>query len=220
MDSVLKAGRALGYVIHTSYRTFLEGLYREFERDPQLVKPVVNDTNNFARRVPSDEGSDESGDDSSDLDESDDDESEDESGDETDESPRSLERKRKCCLCCACFECCVCFRIPCRYPFDAVYHAFQRKIDGCPVACPTLIPRSVEEEWRFKGGYGARFAICESCSSPECIVCLKWFDTLLCPVCALWEIVKGIDFGYRRFRIQAYIHRHHEAVRGYKTMWV
>ncbi|KAL5111069.1 hypothetical protein TcWFU_010477 [Taenia crassiceps] len=207
--------------MRTTLLSFKEDFFREFDLDIEPPKPLVEDRNNSRRNYEDeDDDTDEScdSDESSESDESSDSESLGDEEAETLEEP--FNQDRKCCLCCACCECFLCFRVPGRFIYDKLYYKIQRKIDGCPNACPTLIPRSVEEEWRFKGHYGARFAICESCASAECIVGLKWFDTIFCPICALWEIVKGIDFGYRRFRIQAYIHRHHEAVKGFKTIWV
>ncbi|KAL5968459.1 hypothetical protein TSMEX_003814 [Taenia solium] len=221
MGPLLRWEGTFSHLVRTTLLAFKEDFCREFDLDLEPSRPLVEDRNNSRRNY---EDEDDDTDDSSDSDESSesDESSDSESSDdeETEKSEKSFKRDRKCCLCCACCECFLCFRVPGRFICDKLYYKIQRKIDGCPNACPTLIPRSVEEEWRFKGHYGARFAICESCASAECVVGLKWLDTIFCPVCALWEIVKGIDFGYRRFRIQAYIHRHHEGVKGFKTIWV
>lgn len=168
----------------------------------------VVDRNNYARRPPSSDSDDSDSDDKS------------EDALDYDENGVRINGARNCCMFCACLEKCSCFEIPGVDFLDAYYDRLQERIDECPVACPTLIPRRVEEEWRFKGGYGARFALSECCSSPECIICLKWFDTICCLCCAVWEMIKGMDFGYRRFRIQAYIHRHNESSMGIKTIWV
>ena len=214
MNYFLKSGRRLHELISNSLKRFKDDLLREFNFDFEETKALVEDKNNSRR--PSSDDSD--SDDESSSDDSTESSYSDDESEETNEEP--TERKRKCCLFCACFECCLCFHLPGSFICDKIYYKLQNKIDGCPTACPTLIPRSVEEEWRFKGGYGSRFAICECCASPGCIICLKCTDTILCPLCTLWEIVKGIDFGYRRFRIQAYIYRHYEAERGFRTIWI
>ncbi|KAH9282544.1 hypothetical protein ECG_04281 [Echinococcus granulosus] len=224
MGPLFRWGGALCQLTRPSLRAFKKDFCREFDLDLEPAKPLVEDRNNSRRNYDDDDDDDDTdkssdSDKSSESDESSHSDSSDDTETEEPETP-SNKRDRKCCLCCACCECLLCFRIPGRFICDKLYYKIQRKIDGCPIACPTLIPRSVEEEWRFKGSYGARFAVCESCASAECVVGLKWLDTIFCPICALWEIVKGIDFGYRRFRIQAYIHRHHEAVKGFKTIWV
>lgn len=221
INSLFKFRRTLYQIVITSWGQFKEDFNREFNLDAEETKVLVKDRNNSRRRDFDDHESDEStssGNSTDNIYSSESNDSDDESEETSEEKPS--ESRRKCCLCCACFECCLCFHLPCSPICDKMYYKFQRKIDGCPTACPTLIPRSVEEEWRFKGGYGSRFAICECCASPGCIVGLKWLDTILCPLCAVWEIVKGIDFGYRRFRIQAYIYRHYEAERGFRTIWV
>lgn len=188
------------------YNNFKEDLYREFDWDIEQANPPIDFNKS---NVSSEE-------DSYDDEESD----EEDSSVENDSWSENQEKEMRCCLFCACFECCFCCKFPGKRLYDKVYYKCQTKIDGCPMACPTLIPRSVDEEWRFKGKYGGRFALCECLASPQYIVCLKYLDVILCPIFDVWDILKGIDFGYRRFRIQAYIHRHHEAEKGFKTFCV
>ncbi|KAM7538362.1 hypothetical protein Aperf_G00000070595 [Anoplocephala perfoliata] len=208
MNSLLETGRWIYQQSGSFCTTFKEDLYREFDWDNECTKPVIRNVNksNISSNDEDDEDTDS------------DEDSEEDTGDEGESEAQ--EKDYRCCLFCACFECCFCCRVPGKKHCDKVYYGCQRKIDDCPMACPTLIPRSVEEEWRFKGKYGGRFALCECLASPQYIVCLKFLDAILCPICDVWDIVKGVDFGYRRFRIQAYIHRHYEAERGLKTFCV
>nr|CDS27229.1 conserved hypothetical protein [Hymenolepis microstoma] len=201
MNSLRETGRRIHQYFSTFYNNFKEDLYREFNWDIEQTNASLNlNKSNVA----------------SSEDSYDDEESDEEDSDVVDFQDKDM----KCCLFCACFECCFCWNFPGKKYYDKAYYKLQSKIDGCPMACPTLIPRSLDEEWRFNGKYGGRFALCECLASPQYIVCLKYLDVILCPICDVWDILKGIDFGYRRFRIQAYIHRYHEAEMGIKTFCV
>ncbi|BHF65005.1 hypothetical protein SprV_0200801400 [Sparganum proliferum] len=124
-----------------------------------------------------------------------------------------------CCLFCSFFECIAFRRMPVK-PFDAVYYRLQDCIEQCPTGCPTCIPRRNEEEWRFPQLFGQRYAMCYCCTRPGGIILTKYLDCILCPLCVVWDTVKGADYGYRRFRVQARIHRHYESESVPNTWWV
>ncbi|CAH8628421.1 unnamed protein product [Dicrocoelium dendriticum] len=127
-------------------------------------------------------------------------------GDNSESEASKDQQELRCCLMCACFECCACCDVPNSY--DAVYYAIQRQTQQCPNGCPTIVPRPEEEEWTMPSGYGKEFACSPCCGDPGCIICLKYADCLLCPLLPLWDICKGIDHGYRRFRVQLILDRY------------
>ncbi|VDL98634.1 unnamed protein product [Schistocephalus solidus] len=130
--------------------------------------------------------------------------------DEYSEADPVKSKGSNCCLFCSCLECIPFCRMPVK-PFDAVYYRLQSCIEHCPTGCPTCIPKQHEEEWRFPQLFGQRYAMCYCCTRPGGIILIKYLDCILCPLCVIWDTVKGADYGYRRFRVQARIHRHYES---------
>ncbi|VDK76782.1 unnamed protein product [Dibothriocephalus latus] len=147
-------------------------------------------------------------------DDEDDDEEEEEEAEDVAE-PNSA----NCCLFCSFFECITFCQMP-KKPFDAIYYRLQAFINQCPTGCPTCIPKRHEEEWRNPKLYGQRFAMCYCCTRPGGIILIKYLDCILCPLCVIWDTIKGADYGYRRFRVQARIHRHYESETVVNTWWV
>lgn len=129
-------------------------------------------------------------------------------GSSSSSSDSSQIKENKCCNFCACFESCSCGKCPTF--FDKLYYKLQTKIENCPSGCPSIIPRKEDEEWLFGNRKASEFA-CYCCITRGCIVCLKYLDCLCCPLCPIWDMCKGCDFGYRRFRIQLILHRYHDS---------
>ncbi|CAH8544694.1 unnamed protein product [Schistosoma bovis] len=116
----------------------------------------------------------------------------------------------RCCLLSACCESCTCFTIPRKC--DTIYYALQKHTKYCPSGCPTIVPKPEEEEWNLPPEKNARsFAMCQCCYSPGGIICMKYLDILCCPLCPMWDICKGCDYGYRRFRIQVILDRYKDS---------
>ncbi|KAA3674849.1 uncharacterized protein DEA37_0008369 [Paragonimus westermani] len=115
----------------------------------------------------------------------------------------------RCCLLSACCECCVCLDMPKSY--DRLYYDIQRRTAHCPNGCPTIVPRPDEEEWNLPGGYGGVYACSSCCKHPGWLICLKYIDCVCCPLCPMWDICRGLDEGYRRFRVQLIIERYRDS---------
>ncbi|VDP70800.1 unnamed protein product [Echinostoma caproni] len=115
----------------------------------------------------------------------------------------------RCCLLCSCFEPCTCCVIP--KHCDRLYYTIQRSTEHCPSGCPTIVPRPAEEEWKMPGGNAREFACSPCCHSPGGIMCLKYWDCLCCPICPMWDLCKGLDHGYRRYRVQLVLHRYRDS---------
>lgn len=127
---------------------------------------------------------------------------------ESSNTSKSLEDLR-CCLLCACFEPCTCCVMP--KHCDKLYYSLQHRTEKCPSGCPTIVPRPDEEEWKLPGGKAREFACSSCCYSPGGIVCLKYWDCLCCPLCPMWDLLKAVDYGYRRYRVQLVLHRYRDA---------
>ncbi|VEL40560.1 unnamed protein product [Protopolystoma xenopodis] len=123
------------------------------------------------------------------------------------------EGRYRCCLFCACFNACMPRRVPERLlsVSDAVYSTCQHSQAGCPEVCPTCVPRVGDEEWRRPREMAPQFACCRCCGQPDGIVCLRYLDMVCCLCCPLWDVIKGCDYGYRRFRVQMVLDRHNDA---------
>ncbi|CAH8846003.1 unnamed protein product [Trichobilharzia szidati] len=148
-----------------------------------------------------DDDDDDDGEDTESSEDSDDDGAEDDVGDSTD---------LRCCLLSACCETCTCCKMPRKC--DTLYHYLQLMTKSCPGGCPTIVPKQEEEEWNYPKYKGAsEFAICQCCYSPGGIICMKYLDVLCCPLCPLWDLCKGFDYGYRRFRIQVILDRYKDS---------
>nr|CAH8845978.1 unnamed protein product [Trichobilharzia regenti] len=140
----------------------------------------------------------------------------DEDGDDEDDgeydttTSRSDSTDLRCCLLSACCETCTCCNMPKKC--DVLYNHLQIMTKACPGGCPTIVPKQEEEEWKYPRYKGAsEFAICQCCYSPGGIICMKYLDILCCPLCPLWDLCKGFDYGYRRFRIQVILDRYKDS---------
>ncbi|KAK4471292.1 hypothetical protein MN116_004733 [Schistosoma mekongi] len=118
----------------------------------------------------------------------------------------------RCCLMSACCETCTCCTMP--QKCDTIYYTIQNCTKSCPNGCPTIVPKPEEEEWNFLPKVNARnFAMCHCCYSPGGIMFMKYLDILCCPLCPMWDICKGCDYGYRRYRIQVILDRYKDSHR-------
>ncbi|CAH8536689.1 unnamed protein product [Heterobilharzia americana] len=148
------------------------------------------------------------------IDDDDDDEEEEEEEEEEDSSD-SLTSKSdltdlRCCLLSACCETCTCCTMSKQY--DSIYYRIQNLTKSCPNACPSIVPKVEEEEWKYPSNRNAReYAMCQCCYSPSGIICMKYLDILCCPLFPIWDMFKGCDYGYRRFRIQAILDRYKDS---------
>ncbi|GAA47293.1 hypothetical protein CSKR_203412 [Clonorchis sinensis] len=186
---------------------------KKLRKQPKEDSRLITEEYNVVQRNTSQARSDTESSSSDDSSDEDDESSPASSGDTTSDSGTKdipvKESGLRCCLLCACSECCV--RRNCPERWDKLYYLLQKQSQHCPNGCPTIVPRPEEEDWKQPGGHGSKYACCSFCGHPGCIICLKYTDCLLCPIFPVWECCKGIDDGYRRYRIQLRLHRYRDS---------